>query len=227
MKLMNVLIMVLLSATQFSCVHEADDTADIGAVATDAITTDGIVTDAVNINTAPKEVHTIASSQNEQLTANLTMEAQQKIGVFSSTLKQALVGAIKSGGLIHAVDVCQSQAPAIAQSVSVDGWQVRRTSLRTRNSANVADNWELDTLAQFDNKYKTGEKASELNAFIQNDEQFRYMQAIETQQVCLACHGQKVDAGLLEAINQRYPNDLATGFTLEELRGAFTLTKTL
>ena len=44
--------------------------------------------------------------------------------------------------------------------------------------------------------------------------------------VCLTCHGADIEPDLKAEIDRIYPNDQAIGFTLGELRGAFTITKT-
>lgn len=80
-------------------------------------------------------------------------------------------------------------------------------------------------LEDFDRRFKAGTPAGELTASLHSDTQFRYMKAIPTDKVCLACHGTKVDSTLREAINNKYPQDRAVGFTLEDIRGAFTLSK--
>ncbi|WP_371193858.1 DUF3365 domain-containing protein [Glaciecola sp. SC05] len=157
----------------------------------------------------------------------LRKEAQQKIQQFASTLKSALVGAIQSGGLAHAVDVCHSTAPQIAEDLSTEGWHVARTSLKARNEQNQPDSWEVEMLQTFDQQFKSGIEAKALNAELYKQAKFRYMQAIPTDQVCLACHGVSIDAALSEAINKQYPKDRATGFTLEDIRGAFTVSKAL
>jgi len=155
----------------------------------------------------------------------LTSEAQHRIKQFAGQLKSALVTAIKEQGLAHAVNVCHERAPQIAQELSTDGWRVARTSLKTRNDVNKPDQWELETLKDFDRRFKGGTAASQLTASLTGPEQYRYMKAIPTDQVCLACHGSSVDADLSASINRMYPNDIAIGFTLEDIRGAFTLSK--
>lgn len=159
--------------------------------------------------------------------AQLTKQAKQKIGLFSSSLKKTLIEAIQSKGFPHAVNVCKTEAPKIAQQLSTDGWKVARTSLKVRNSNNQADRWEAQMLNNFNSAYKAGRPVAELSAIKQSDKTFRYMQAIPTGQVCLACHGQTVEPALLETIRTHYPQDAATGFTLEDIRGAFTLSKAL
>ena len=56
---------------------------------------------------------------------------------------------------------------------------------------------------------------------------FRYMKAIPTQKPCLTCHGPNVSEPLGKTIAEFYPDDQATGFSLGELRGAFTIVQPL
>jgi hypothetical protein len=171
----------------------------------------------------PDQANGQANGQVQQ--EHLRIEAQQKIAQFASQLKTALVSAVQEEGLVHAVNVCHELAPKIARELSTDGWQVARTSLKTRSDVNKPDQWELETLEDFDRRFKAGTDVSQLTVARQDDGQFRYMKAIPTDQICLACHGSSVDDTLIETINKKYPNDRALGFTLEDLRGAFTLKK--
>ena len=53
--------------------------------------------------------------------------------------------------------------------------------------------------------------------------EFRYMQAIGMGEACTACHGQDIKPEVKTVIDQKYPYDEATGFTVGDLRGAFSL----
>jgi len=171
------------------------------------------------INQLPQNIQ-LDTSQSQ-----LEMQAKGKIKQFSTELKTALVTAIKKDGLASAVAVCQEQAPQIAASLSNDGWTVARTSLKTRNASNQPDNWETKVLNNFVKQASEGQEPASLSASLVNDNDFRYMKAIPTGQVCLACHGSNVDPELQQTINARYPHDTATGFALNDIRGAFTITK--
>jgi hypothetical protein len=56
------------------------------------------------------------------------------------------------------------------------------------------------------------------------DGRVRYMRAIVTDGVCLACHGASLAPEVAAAIDERYPEDEARGFAPGDLRGAFTIT---
>jgi len=172
-------------------------------------------------------VNSASSKTNHNNMEELTEQAQAKASVFAQRLKQALMTAVQSGGFENGVNVCKDQAPKIAEQLSVDGWHLARTSLKTRNSDNAPDSWESSMLVLFEAELKAGKPLASLNATALNDNQFRYMKAIPTGKLCLACHGQNIQPSLSESINKTYPNDRATGFTLNDIRGAFTLTKSL
>ena len=155
----------------------------------------------------------------------LKAQAKQRIKLFSTKLKAALVGAIQEDGFKHAVSVCKDQAPAIAQELSNDGWTISRTSMKVRNAENAANDWEQTVLEKFDQRYKAGELASNLHTSTLENEAYKYMQAIPTGELCLACHGKSVAPSLLQHIQTSYPSDKATGFTLKDIRGAFVVKK--
>ncbi|MBK1631349.1 glutamate synthase [Thiohalocapsa halophila] len=160
-------------------------------------------------------------------------QAQQLIKEFATTLQGELKGALKEGGPVNAVSVCEEKAPAIATNLSEQsGWDVGRTSLKTRNAArNTPDEWERNVLEQFESRKANGEspKGMSYASVVDTDDGkvYRYMQAIPTQQVCLACHGKDLPPDLVEAIDKAYPEDEARGYSVGDIRGAFTLSKPL
>ncbi|GGY52036.1 hypothetical protein GCM10011297_26070 [Bacterioplanes sanyensis] len=162
----------------------------------------------------------IAAEQELQQARQLTQQ-------FGKTLKQTLKASLQSDGPVAAIEVCNTEAPGIASQLSNDGWQVGRVSDRYRNPDNAPDEWEQQTLAYFEEQLAAGKDPATLERSHQQDGEFRYMKAIPTGPVCLACHGEKLSEPVQTAIQRLYPDDLATGFNVGQLRGAFSLTKTL
>ena len=154
---------------------------------------------------------------------SLKQQAEAKVQTFAQTLKGELLTAINQGGLVNAIEVCNLKAPAIAAQLSTDGWSVRRTALRVRNPANAPDAWERRMLNYFSASLAKQPATPAIQATSVDAAPFRYMQTIKTGQLCLACHGSNVSADVQAALAERYPQDEATGFTLGELRGAFSL----
>lgn len=182
---------------------------------------------SINLGYAQQKASQQITPQQTESQLTLEKAALIKVKQYSTELKAALVGAIQQGGLKNAVEVCQLQAPQIAKELSTDGWQIRRTSLKSRNENNQPDAWEAEMLVQLDTKYKEVGKNQPLTVSKIDEKTFRYMQAIPTGALCLGCHGQSVAPELLEKIQKHYPTDLAVGFTLEDIRGAFTLSKNM
>lgn len=172
-------------------------------------------------------VNAVATTQDD------AEQAQAIIKEFATTLQGELKAALKAGGPVNAVSVCQDKAPAIAADLSEQsGWEVGRTSLKTRNTAlNTPDEWETNVLEQFEARKANGESPKGMSyasvVDTEDGEVYRYMQAIPTQEVCLACHGKDITPDLAAALDKAYPEDQARGYSLGDIRGAFTLSKPL
>ncbi|TPV58500.1 DUF3365 domain-containing protein [Aestuariibacter sp. GS-14] len=152
-------------------------------------------------------------------------EAKVKSMALGAELKQALQAAIKQGGLTEGIRVCKELAPQLAAKYSVNGWQVGRTSLKVRNPNNAPDGWETEALIAMENALANGGapmQAAQAHTGADLAE-WRYMQPIVTQAVCLNCHGAQLTPDVSQTLQVHYPEDQATGFEDGQLRGAFTL----
>lgn len=154
-------------------------------------------------------------------------QARAGAGALGGQLQQALRAAIQEGGPVAGIEVCKIQAPEIAESVSGPRTHVGRTSLKVRNPGNAPDTWEARILEDFERRMTNGEAPGEIEAFaIRNDGDRRFghwMKAIPTQGLCTACHGTDIPPEVAEAIDAAYPRDQARGFSVGELRGAFSV----
>ena len=161
--------------------------------------------------------------------AKLKSEAISIVKKFGGTLKPELGKALKSGGPVHAIEVCSVQAPAIAKKLSAEtGWNVKRVSLKQRNSETATpDQWEKKVLQQFDARQAKGESAKKMAYAEIVDGQFRFMKAQGVEPVCLTCHAAQISPDVEAALKAKYPDDKARGYSLGMIRGAFSLTKEL
>lgn len=147
---------------------------------------------------------------------------------FMTELKGELEKAMKEGGPVNAIGVCNLKAPEIAKQMSEKHhWDVARTSLKLRNTENKPDAWELDVLNKFEARKAAGE-AVEPMAYSEvieenNKKYFRFMKAIPTGEVCLKCHGSNLDPAVAKKLDELYPSDQARGFSAGDIRGAFTI----
>lgn len=173
--------------------------------------------------TATVPVQPVALSEEEQ--QQLVQQAQLKVKEFGGALLHTVQSSMQAGGAEQAIQSCQLLAPQLASQGSSNGWEVARTSLKVRNPANQPDAWEQQVLEKFAQQAVQGVAVSELKYAEFVEGKFRYMQAIEIKQPCLACHGQQISPQIQEKLTQLYPNDQAIGYQLGELRGAFSLQK--
>ncbi len=169
-----------------------------------------------------------AAGDLEQRAADSRAVAQQ----FMQKLKGELQAAMKAGGPVQAIGVCNVRAPEIAQAMSErTGWEVGRTSLKARNANNAPDAWERGVLERFEQRKAVGADPEALEHYevVQSGDQryFRYMKAIPTGGVCLSCHGQRISQPVEAKLERLYPNDRARGYELGDIRGAFTITQPL
>ncbi len=159
----------------------------------------------------------------------LKKEAVGLIKQFGGSLKPELKKAMKNGGPAHAITVCSEKAPAIAKKIrDASDWYIKRVSLRARNSSTATpDSWELKVLKQFDERQANGESAEKMAYSEIVDGKFRFMKAQGTGKICLNCHAAKVKPEVEAALKEKYPDDKARGYSLGDIRGAFSLYKDL
>jgi hypothetical protein len=171
----------------------------------------------------------LASAEEISINPN-TLEARSLVKAFASDLKHVLKTSMKSQGPISALEVCNLQAGPIAQKSAISsGWNIGRTSLKVRNASNTPDEWELNTLRQFEKRKEAGEnlKTMEYSETVKEGDKsvYRYMKPIPTAGLCVKCHGSNLGNEVSQKVKQLYPNDQAIGFNIGDIRGAFTLQK--
>ncbi len=158
---------------------------------------------------------------------NYQAEGAALIPPFQQQLLATVKSAMQAGGPAKAVEACRLSAPQIAAEHSKSPWTVGRTALKVRNPANAPDAWERRVLELFAARAQAGEPLANLVHAETVDGEFRMMKAIATGEPCLACHGKQIEPALAAVIDVGYPHDEARGFALGELRGAFTLRRTV
>lgn len=191
--------------------------------------------DIVN-NAVKKEVtEPTQQTSNAPVTTDIDTEIVQARAViksFAGTLKGELQAGIKAGGPVAALEVCNTKAPQIAAKVATEaGMQVSRVSLKNRNPDNAPNVWQKTVLADFETRKAAGADPTTLEfseiAEYDGSKEFRFMKAIPTGGVCLACHGESLANDVQETITTLYPDDRATDFKLGDIRGSFVVIKTL
>lgn len=158
--------------------------------------------------------------------------AKAAIKQLAGDLQTELKAAMQSGGPTAAIGVCNSRAIPITEMVSEQqGLQVSRVSLRNRNPANAPNDWQTAVLESFQQQKSEGKDVTTLawSETVENNggKEFRFMKAIPTGEVCLACHGTTLAPAVSSVLAELYPEDRATGFSIGDIRGAFVVTRML
>ncbi|WP_375207015.1 Tll0287-like domain-containing protein [Hyphococcus sp.] len=158
--------------------------------------------------------------------------ARDAASALGGRLKTRLVETIPESGPVAAIEVCNLEAPEIANALSEEkGMAVGRTALRWRNPDNAPDAFERAAMEMFLAEIEAGADPAGLEhaeiVTTAEGRQLRYMKPIMTGGPCVLCHGAAISEEVKTAIAARYPDDRATGFAPGEFRGAFTITKDL
>ena len=183
----------------------------------------------------PFLVTTASAAENmtmDEIMASKTETAKAAMKQLGGSLKSELQTAIKGGGPISAISVCNKRAPEIASQVASEkDLEIGRVSLKNRNPSNVAEGWKKSVLEDFEARKAAGESPDKLVyreiADVDGGKEFRMMKAIPTAGICLTCHGSDINADLAAEVDTLYPEDKARGYSEGDLRGAFWVTSKL
>jgi len=173
-----------------------------------------------------------AEATDDELTA-LKAEAAAIVQAFAGELQGELLTAMKDGGPINAIGICNDKAPTIAKAhEDASGWTVARSSHKLRSGSNAPDDYTAAVIADFVAREKAGAPAKGLvqAEIVEADgaRVFRFVKAIPTGQPCLNCHGgDDVAPEVVAKLAELYPEDRARGFSVDQMRGVFTLSKVL
>ena len=137
---------------------------------------------------------------------------------------------MQSAGPVAAIAVCNTRAmPITAQMSAEQGMLLSRVSLKTRNPDNSPNNWQADVLRSFEDQKSAGTNPASISwsETVNNGDgkEFRFMKAIPTAAVCLACHGTAISQDVSQKLAELYPQDTAVGFNEGDIRGAFVVTR--
>lgn len=160
---------------------------------------------------APTQSSAPESSQEDPRRTRAT-EAAKALG---AQLKARLTGAIQEGGLSEGIKACSLTAPDIAAAVAKEkGVKLGRTSFKLRNPANAPPEWA---------KAHVDARTEAPTFFEGPGGTLRALLPIRTGGLCVSCHGpsESLTEPLKQLLQERYPDDQATGFKSGDLRGWF------
>ena len=168
---------------------------------------------------------TTPAAPNPEQVEVASQKAREAADLLFQRLSAELGAAMAKGGSASSIFVCKERASAIAAEIEASsGVDIERTALRVRNPANAPDDWEKSTMESFSARRKAGEDWSLMTATRIDDHQVRWMRPIPLGGMCAACHGdaEAISPETRRALLEAYPDDTAVGFSIGELRGAFT-----
>lgn len=172
-------------------------------------------------------VATLANADDDTMLG----EARKVATKLPPKLLAALKQEISKSGPEGAILVCKDMAPKMAGEISRQtGWKIKRVSLKARNDARaIPDAWEKAALEDFDKRAAAGEPPVQLEKGEKVENEFRYVKALPVQPLCLSCHGpvDQLTPAVKSALAQHYPNDLATGYSVGQIRGAISVRRPL
>lgn len=141
-----------------------------------------------------------------------------------AVLGKNLMGALSEKGTSGALAFCNTRAIHLTDSMAVEeGVAIKRVSDKPRNPMNQANAEELAYIAKAKEQLSKGEEIKpQLTAMTDYDLGYY---PITTNAMCLQCHGSKenIDAETLASLNELYPEDKATGYGENELRGIWVV----
>jgi len=143
-------------------------------------------------------------------------------------LGENLLKAINEKGTEGALSFCSDKAIHLTDSISESlGVKITRVSDKFRNPSNSANDIELEYMDKVRDNMVNGIKTNP--QIIEEDNMILGYFPIITNSMCLQCHGQKdVDIlpNVVAKIDSLYPDDNATGYKENELRGIWVIEMT-
>lgn len=136
-------------------------------------------------------------------------------------LGKTLQNKIQEDGIQQAMVFCKEEALPITDSLSRKfGANISRITDRPRNPLNAATAEEMKFISNFKSELSSGQNPEAL--VVRQGDHVNFYYPILTNNLCLKCHGtggEDIQQEVLTAIEELYPQDLATGYTSNELRG--------
>lgn len=169
-----------------------------------------------NIEEASKDEIAKIQPEADEITKELLMSLQTKVSQ-----------AMQSRGTEYAINVCKLQAIPLTEIVekSTDKEvEIKRTSLKYRNPRNAPDEFEKQALIKYESLMASNDEIPPF--YIQKintkDSSFYYYyKPLTMKPLCLTCHGSEemIGSEILTLIQERYPEDKATGYSEGDFRG--------
>lgn len=169
----------------------------------------------------------VYTEMNDSLKAAIMKQGEMVVHKSTIGIKTALTNALKSGGPVHALEVCNTQAIPITDSLSKAlNVNIKRLAKKNRNPENETQGSENDIYKAYVLNYLKTEVAPN-RVEINSDGHPVYYQLIQVRNECLMCHGEvdkNITPEVAAKIKALYPNDKAVDFSNGQPRGMWAIT---
>ncbi|MEX0845498.1 MAG: DUF3365 domain-containing protein [Balneolaceae bacterium] len=146
-------------------------------------------------------------------------------GATQKVLASNLISAIEKDGAEYALEFCNIEAQPLTDSMAVAlNAHIKRVTDQPRNPKNLANETELAYIKSSKVMLSNGEEVKPETHQVGKKVIAYY--PIITNQLCMQCHGSSGDQiknTTLEKIQSLYPEDMATGYEVGELRGIWVV----
>jgi nitrate reductase cytochrome c-type subunit len=143
-----------------------------------------------------------------------------------SVLGKNLMEKIQKEGTLDALKFCNVKAFSLTDSMAVvHKATIKRVSDKPRNINNKANALENGYIKIFKEDVESKKESKPI--VVESSENVKFYYPIKTNSMCLQCHGQPksdIKAITLAQIHHLYPNDLATGYKENQVRGIWSIT---
>ncbi len=148
-------------------------------------------------------------------------EAMSYVAETRDLLMGTLMQKISANGTENALEFCNTNALPLTKTIS-DKHQtkIKRVSDRNRNPKNKASEVELKMIENYKKQLALGQNLKP--EIVGNS----FYSPIVTNKACLQCHGElgnNIKPETAKKIAELYPNDKATGYKTDEIRGLFVV----
>lgn len=170
----------------------------------------------------------VVGNNTNKLISEYLLKGREISLVTQNTLLANVSQAIKKSGTEYAIQFCNIRASVLTDSISVaNNCKISRVSDKNRNEGNyLKDDLDKSIMNYYNEKINTNKSLNDTIVYKDNGV-ITYYKAIKTaMSTCLKCHGKpEIDIAqeTLIKINQLYPNDLAKGYKLGDLRGLWKI----
>lgn len=171
------------------------------------------------INTGKKNITNNNTKTPKDIGLKYALETKKVLG-------KNLMSKIQKEGTLNALQFCNENAYDLTHKMAKKfNATIKRVSDKPRNSNNIANINELKIIDGYKKLQLENKKTPSITKTTNGKTQFYH--PIKTNTMCLQCHGktqENIKPNVLKKILKLYPNDKATGYIENQIRGIWSIT---